>query len=409
MHILFMGQHYWPEDVSGAFLATQLAESLVGRGHQVTYATAFPSYPKGVVFDGYRGKLFSREAHQGVNVIRTWSYTAPHEAIRRRFVNYATFTVSMFFAGLAAKPPDIIVSFSPPLPLGLTVLTLSKLRRVPWVLVVWDLFPEYAVKAGVIRNKRVISVLEWLERLFYRHAVHLSVISTGFRTKLIERGVPSDKLTVIPVWADPNEVKPLPKQTSFRQQYGWQDKFIVLYTGNLGLTCALEDALDTAEVLKDHFDIQFVIVGEGVKKNKLIQIANSKSLPNVTFLPFQPRERFPELLATADATLVTLNEDSQSTSLPSKTFSYLAASRPILVVAPLQSELSQIIASSNAGVCVSPSSPEELANAILRLKSNQTESEEMGKNGRHLLETQFSREHCVDLYENMLEKFTKSK
>jgi colanic acid biosynthesis glycosyl transferase WcaI len=276
-------------------------------------------------------------------------------------------------------------------------------------LVIWDLFPEYAVKAGVIRNKRVISALEWLEKLFYRHAAHLSVISIGFRTKLIERGVPSDKLTVIPVWADPDEISPLPKQTSFRQQYGWQDKFIVLYTGNLGLTCALEDALETADILKIYSDIHFVIVGEGVKKNKLLQTANSKNLPNVTFLPFQPRQKFPELLATADATLVTLNENSQSTSMPSKTFSYLAASRPILAVAPLQSDLSQIIASSNTGLCISPGKPEELANAILRLKSDQIESEEMGLNGRHLLKDQFSREHCVDMYENMFKKFAKTK
>jgi len=273
MHVLIMGQHFWPEEVSGAVLATQLAESLIQRGHQVTFATCFPSYPKGIVFDGYRGKLFSRDTHDGVNVFRTWSYTAPKEAIKRRFVNYATFSASAFVAGLVAQSPDIIMSYSPPMPLGLTALLISTLRRTPWILRVEDLFPEYAIKAGVIRNRTVIRTLEWFEKLFYRHSAHVSVISDGFRQKLLDRGVPPDKVSVIPVWADPGEVKPMPRDTAFRAERGWQDKFIVLYSGNLGLTCALEDALDAAEILQSHEEIHFVIVGEGVKKPELIAAA----------------------------------------------------------------------------------------------------------------------------------------
>jgi colanic acid biosynthesis glycosyl transferase WcaI len=179
-----------------------------------------------------------------------------------------------------------------------------------------------------------------------------------------------------------------------------------MYTGNLGLTCALEDALGAANILKDHEDIQFVVVGEGVKKHDLMETARSQGLPNVVFLPFQPRDQFPELLATADATLVTLNEDSQSTSLPSKTFSYLAAARPVLTVAPFESELSHIIRRAGAGLCTSPGQPGDLAEAVLRLKNNPAERDEMGRKGRHLLETQFSSEHCVTMYEALFLKVT---
>ena len=409
MHILLMGQHFWPEDISGAVHATQFADSLTKRGHQVTFATCFPSYPKGIVLNGYRGKFLSRNTREGTTIIRTWSYTAPQEAIKRRFINYATFSTTVFVAGVLAEPPDIIMSYSPPLPLGLTALLISRLRCTPWVLRIEDLFPEYAIKAGIIRNRSVIGVLEWFEKLFYRHAAHLSVISEGFRQKLIERGVQPDKISVIPVWADPSEVYPMPHDTIFRAENGWQDKFIILYTGNLGLTCALEDVLDAAEILQAHSDIYFVIVGEGLKKSDLIATAERKKLTNITFLPYQPREHFPELLATADATLVTLNEDLQSTSLPSKTFNYLASGSPILTVAPLQSELSRIVSDANAGVCIPPSHPEELADAIMALKANPAEQNEKGRNGRHLLETQFSREHCVAKYEAMFEKFAKTK
>lgn len=407
MRILLMGQHFWPEDISGAVLATQLAESLVARGHQVTFATAYPSYPKGIVFEEYRAQFFSRETHNKVNIFRVWSYTAPKENIKRRFVNYATFSVASFVSGLVARRPDIIMSYSPPMTLGLTALLISKLRRVPWVLRVEDLFPEYAIKAGVIRNHTAIRILEWLEKLFYRHAAHVSVITEGFRLKLFERGVPPDKISVIPVWADPGEVQPMPRNTAFRQENGWQNKFIVLYSGNLGLTCALEGALEAAEILITQPDIQFVIVGEGMKKAELMATAEHKGLHNVAFWPYQPRERFPELLATADATLVTLNEDAHSTSLPSKTFNYLASARPILTMAPLHSELSQIVSSANAGVCLPSDQPNALAKAILELKANPVDQEVKGRNGRHLLENQFSRTVCVDMYEAMFKQIAK--
>lgn len=408
MHILLMGQHYWPEDISGAVLATQFAESLIARGHQVTFVTAFPSYPKGIVFDGYQGKLFSREIHNEVEVLRVWSHTAPKEAIKRRFVNYATISISLFFAGMFAKRPDIIMSYSPPMPLGVFVAILRRLKRVPWVLRVEDLFPEYAIKAGVIRNPTVIRALEWFERFQYRNATRVSVISEGFRQKLRERGVPDDKIVVTPVWADPGEVKPVSRDTAFRRENGWQDKFIILYSGNLGLTCALEDALETARLLKPHMDIQFVIVGEGMKKNELMTLAEQKNLPNLVFWPYQPRERFPELLATADATLVTLNEESHSTSLPGKTFNYLACGRPILTMAPLHSELCQIISNANAGVCVPPAKPDELAEAILALKADPAEREKKGRNGRQLLETKFSREYAVNMYESLFKRLAQT-
>lgn len=194
-----MGQHYWPEDVSGAVLTTQLAESLVARGHRVTFATAYPSYPKGIVFEEYHNKLFSRETHNNVNIIRAWSYTVPKENIKGRFINYATFSATSLMSGLIAIRPDIIISYSPPMPLGLTALLVSKFWQIPWVLRVEDLFPEYAIKAGVIRNRTVISILEWFEKLFYRHAAHISVITEGFHLKLSERGVPPNKVSVFPV------------------------------------------------------------------------------------------------------------------------------------------------------------------------------------------------------------------
>jgi colanic acid biosynthesis glycosyl transferase WcaI len=401
MRILLLGQHFYPENVSGAVLATQLAESLVERGHVVTFATCFPSYPKGIVFQDYRGKIFSREMHVGAQVVRTWSYTSPKKTTGRRLANYASFSATVFFSGLAAGQPDVIMSYSPPLPLGLTAWTLSRLRRVPWVLRVEDLFPEAAINVGVIRNPFVIRLLEAFERFLYQEATHISVISEGFRRQLLAKGVPPRKVSVIPVWADPNEVRPLPKQTVFRQEHGLQDKFVILYSGTLGYTCALEDALEAARLLKGEDSIRLVIVGEGVKKADLQDMAQVQQLSNVIFLPFQPRARYPELLASADVALVTLNVESSTTSLPGKTFNYLASGRPIVAVTPLDSEIAQFVREARCGVSVPPGQPEYLARVILELKLDGNRLAEMGQNARLQLESHFSRQRCVGLYEKM--------
>ncbi len=402
MRILVLAQHFAPEDVSGAALATQLAVDLVRRGHSVAFATCFPSYPKGVVFDGYRGKFFARETLSGVNVIRTWSYTSPLKTNARRLINQGTFSAAVLLAGLAGGRPDVILSYSPPLPLGLTAWFLSCLWQVPWVLRVEDLFPEAAIAAGAIRSRRVIRILEMLERFLYRRATHISLISSGIRGKLLSRGVPTEKMSVIPAWADPDEVKPMAKQTGFRREYGWQDKFVMLYAGNMGFASALEEVLAAAVLLKEQKDIHFVLIGEGVKKADFEQTVRDEHLENVTLLPYQPRERLSEVLASADVAIVTLNAASSSTSLPSKTFAYMASGRPILAVAASESDVAEIVVTAACGLAVSPGQPEQIANAILELKGDSQRLADMGQRSRNLLESQFSLQHCVDLFEQTL-------
>lgn len=402
MHILLMGQHYAPEDVSGAVLGTELATDLVKRGHRVTFATCFPNYPKGRVFTGYEGQLYQTEVLDGVRVVRTWSYVSPRKTFWRRIFNYGTFSATAFFGGLLAGRPDVIVSFSPPLPLGVSAWLLSHLWRVPWVLRVEDLHPEAAVAAGVLRNQSAIAFLSALERFLYQQATHVSLISEGFRQNLSGKGVPAQKLSVIPVWADPDAVCPLPKENSFRRDHGLEGRFVVMYAGNLGHTSALEDVIVAAEMLRDELDVRFVIIGEGVKKQALADLVQHKRLENVLFLPFQPRAVFAKMLAAADIGLVTLNRNSSRTSLPSKTFNIMASGRPIVAVTPLDSEVAQLVREARCGVVVPPGHPEYLAQAIIELKRDGNRLAEMGGDGRDQLEKNFSRQRCVDLYEKTL-------
>ena len=402
MHIQFMAQCYAPEDVSAAVLITELATDLVKRGHRVTVVTGAPNYPHGRVFKGYRNWPYSVETLDGVRVIRTWSYISPSKKIFPRLFHYGTYSATALYGGLFAGCPDVIVSYSPPLPLGLSAWLLGRIFRVPWVLQLEDLYPDAAIAAGVMTNKKLINFFLGMEKFLYRHAQRISVISKNFRQSLLEKGVRNSKIKTIPVWADPEAVRPMQKQNTFRRKHELDNKFVVMYAGNIGLTSCLEDVLHAAEILQERTDIQFVIIGEGVKKESLEAEARDRQLTNVLFLPFQPREVFSEMLAAADLGLVTLNAGAALSSLPSKIFNVMASARPILAVTPPGSEIMQIVEEAGCGWNVPPQSPEKLADAIIQLKELESELIQMGQNGRACLEKNYSRKHCVDEYEKML-------
>jgi colanic acid biosynthesis glycosyl transferase WcaI len=413
MRLLFMAQHYAPEEVSGAVLATELAEDLATRGHDVTFVTCAPNYPQGRVFAGHRNRLYQVESRDGVRVVRTWSYISPRQAKRHSFwpriLNYGTFSASAFYGGLLAGAklglePEIIFSYSPPLPLGVSAWLLSRLWRVPWVLRVEDLYPEAAVAVSALRNRAAIDLFSALERFLYRQAARVSLISEGFRQNLEAKGVPAGKLSVIPVWADPEVVRPQAKENGFRRQHGLEGKFLVMYAGTLGLTSALEDVVQAARYLEGHPDVHFMMIGEGVKKEALVRLAQEKGLDNVTFLPFQPRAALSDMMAAADVSLVTLNRASSPFSLPNKVFNIMASGRPILAITPLESEVAQLIWAGECGVIVPPGESQHLASTILELKSDPDRLERLGNDGRALLESRFSRQRCVDLNERMLEQ-----
>jgi colanic acid biosynthesis glycosyl transferase WcaI len=409
MHILFLAQCYAPEEVSAAVLITELATGLARSGHtltghRVTVVTGAPSYPYGRVFDGYRNRLYQVEILDGVRVVRTWSYISPHKTFWRRLFHYGSYSLSAFYGSLLAGKPDVIVSFSPPLTLGLSAWALSRLWKIPWVLQLEDLYPEAALAAGVLRPGLAARFFDWMARFQYRRAAHISVIAESFRESLLARGIPAEGITVIPNWSDPDVVRPLPRENDFRRRYGAGRPFLALYAGNIGLTSSLEDVLQAAALLKDDPDIFFLIVGEGVKKPALEAFAREQGLPNVAFLPYQPRELLPEIMAAADISLATLNSDSALSSLPSKVFTIMASARPVLAIAPLQSELARLVAEAGCGIVVPPGQPQRLAESLQTYKSQLTNLQGMGSRGRIQLEREYSRVGCVSRYEQMLMK-----
>ncbi len=387
-------------------LATELATDLAKRGHKVSFVTSAPSYPLGVVYKGYRNAILSTECCDSVKIVRVWSYISPNNSFWSCILNYGTFSLSALFGGLFARKHDVIMSASPPLPLGFSAYVLSRLWNVPWVLRVEDLYPDTAILAGVINNRIIIRLFYWMERFLYEKAAHISVISNSFRRILLSKGISQSKISELSVWADSELVRPMDGDTRFRNQYKLDGLFVVMYAGNLGYTSALEELLNAAALLQDVVEIRFVIIGEGVKKELLMEIANIEGLNNVVFLPFQPREIFADMLSSADVGLVTLNNASSFTSLPSKLFNIMASERPVLVIAHKDSDIANLVSDADCGVVVPPGKSELLAQAIVELKNDPERSAMMGRNGRTTLVNQFNRQRCIDSYEKMFINMT---
>ncbi|MEM2046088.1 MAG: glycosyltransferase family 4 protein [Candidatus Bathyarchaeia archaeon] len=407
MHVLLISQYFWPESVGASIWIRELVTDLVDMGHQVTVLTGFPNYPKRVIFEGYRGKVFMQECMGRVKIIRTYIYASPNEALWSRALNFGSFCASAALGGLIAPRPDVIYCTMPPLPLGISAEFLGFVKRVPVVVNVQDIYPDIAVALGFLRNRLIIRFFQWMERFIYQHAAAIVVISEGFKDNLLGKGVSPQKIHIVPNWADPDSIRPGPKDNPFRKQIGLGNRFVVIYSGNLSYNSNLEPVIEAAELLQEE-PFAFVIVGDGAHKPLLEHKVREKGLKNVYFLPFQPLEMYPQVLTAADINLVTLNTQAAMASVPSKVFKIMASGTPVLAITVKGTDLYRLVLEANCGLCVPPDDPIALAKALQYAAAHQNELEHMGANGRRYLEEHFSRQKCVGEIETILKSIAKT-
>lgn len=404
MRILILAQYFKPESVGAAIWIHQLATDLVARGNHVTVLTAFPNYPGGVVFDGYRRQAFKREIVDGVDVVRTWIYATPSKKFWSRVLNFGSFSASSLIGGIVAvKDFDIIYAILPPLALGITAVTEAITKRAPVVVNIQDIYPHAAVAMGMLKRQSAIRFFEGMEKWIYRQADHVVVISQGFRENLINKGVPSDKVSIVPNWADPDAIRPGPKNNEFRQTLGLNGCFALVYSGGVSHNSNLEPVIHAAELLRDE-PFAFVIVGEGVHKPTLERMAAEKRLNNLQFRPFQPLESYAGVLQAADLTLVTLSSQAALASVPSKIFKQMAAGRPILAITAPNNEVDRLVETARCGISVPPDDPVALADALRWARGHPDELDQMGQNGRLYLKEHHGRAQCVAEIEKILQQ-----
>jgi colanic acid biosynthesis glycosyl transferase WcaI len=363
-----------------------------------------------VVFPSYRNRLFGREQIDGIPVVRTYTFGTTSKSFWQRVLSFGAFCLSSALQGswlaLTGKlKADVIYAILPPLPLGVSGWMIAVLTRAKLVTNIQDIYPDIAVETGFLKSSAAIRWFSRMERWIYRRSAKIVVISEGFRDNLLGKGVPAEKLSVVSNWADVKSIVPAPRDTQFRRAWKSGDRFVVLYAGGLSMNSCLDPVVEAAALLPCE-SYQFIFAGEGVRKDYLNQRVRDLGLTNVEFLPFQPLERYGELLSSADATLVTLSQAAAHASVPSKIFKQMAAGRPIVAITNRGNELDRLIAASQAGVVVTPDDPAALASAISNLATDRTGCKEMGSRGRLYVEMECSRERCVEKIEAVLRGLT---
>jgi colanic acid biosynthesis glycosyl transferase WcaI len=405
LHILVLGVNYVPEKTGIGPLTADMCEDLVGRGNEVTMVTAFPHYPEWQVYSGYRGRLFTQEEVGGVQVRRGFVYVPGKPNPYQRVVYDLTMALSGGLNLLGIRRPDAILAISPPLQLALTALVASRFWGTPVLLIIKDIIPDVAISLGMLENPTLIRLARALERFCYRRVDHISVIGRGFVDNLLSKGVPADKLSLIPDWVDVQHIKPMPRLNRFRTKHGIPaEAFVVLYGGSMSIKQGLENALLAAGQLQEASQIQLYLVGEGVARQGLVEMAREQGLPNVKFLPFEPEEVFPDMLAAADVLLINQRADVRGAVLPCKLLNYMAAGRPVVAAVNEDSETATYVRMAACGVVVPPEQPLALAEAIRRLSQSPDLCMELGVNGRRFAEENFARRRVLDRYVRLIER-----
>jgi colanic acid biosynthesis glycosyl transferase WcaI len=402
MRVLIYSYNYYPEPIGIAPLMTELAEGLVARGHQVRVVTGMPNYPQRQVYEDYKGKLYCTEQRNGVTIQRSCVWVRPKPGLVTRMLLDGSFVLSSLVQALRSWRPDVILLTVPPLPIAVPAALLGWFYSCPVVLNLQDILPDAAVHVGLLKNKSAIRVFEALEKFAYRTASVISVITDGFTENLVTKGVSRNKIRCIPNWVDVRFIRPLDKQgNAFRQAYGLEDKFVVMYSGNIALTQGLETVIRTAALLQHIPEILIVIIGEKKALEKLRQLCEQHQANNVLLLPFQPREQLPEMLAAADVGLVVQKNNVVSFNMPSKIQVLLASGRPIIASVPVEGTAARAIHQSGGGIVVEPEQPEQLAAAIKDLHLHPAKVTRLAEQGRTYAMQHYAFEKALSRYEEL--------
>jgi glycosyltransferase involved in cell wall biosynthesis len=419
MHILLIHQAFAALDEPGGTRHHELARFLASRGHHVTVIASPVSYLTGnssrlpakgqpppspipYPLPVERGKTPGEE----VTILRAYTYSALHRSFVHRVFSFFSFMASSFWLGLKVREVDLVWGTSPPIFQGVTAWALARLKRVPFLFEVRDLWPAFAIQVGVLRNPLLVRASLWLERFLYRHADRLMVNSPGFIEHVRQRG--ARQVALIPNGADAQMFDPAAdgadfRAAGFRAANGLQGKFVVLYAGAHGMSNDLGVVLEAAGRIRSREEIAIVLLGDGKDKPALQRRAAELNLPNVHFLASIPKIEMPAALAAADACLAILKPiPLYATVYPNKVFDYMAAGRAVILA--IDGVIREVIESSGAGISVPPGDPAALAEAICSLADNPARAREMGKQGRQQVEANFDRHALAAQLEQLMQE-----
>lgn len=396
--------HYFPPEIGApSARINDMAQKWIKHGNSVQGVTCLPNHPGGRLYPGYEKKRYMYERIDGIEVHRHWTYITPNEGIIKKTIGHISYYPgAMYISNRFLKPPDVTLGTSPTFFAASAAARTAKKYNVPFIMDVRDLWPAIFVDLGIIKNKNLIRLLEYWEMSLYRRAAKIVTVTEAFRQNLLERGIDENKVITIRNGADLDYWVPSNNSEKIKSELGVNRKFIVLYIGAHGISHALAKIIESAEMLKNQEQIQFLFVGDGAEKRKIVQLAEEKRLNNVIFLDPVEKSRVRYFYSMADICLVPLrNVPLFETFIPSKMFEIMAMERPI--VASVRGESAEILKNSKGAIIVEPEDSKKIADAIISLYNNQGQRLKMGKEGRLFVEKFYSREYLANKYLDVLQ------
>jgi glycosyltransferase involved in cell wall biosynthesis len=399
LRILLLSIYHDPEPIPKT---GELARELQRRGHSVTVVTAFPHYPSGELYEGYRLAPWRWETREGVPILRTFIYPYHGRSSLLRIVNYLSWMVSSIQAAWLTPKCDVIYVWHPPLTVGVSAWVISKLKRAPYVYDVQDLWPESALASGLMKPGRLVNALYGLARWVYRRAPRLLVVSEEAAAHVRSMDADGAKITVAPHWLDTSDFEREPSR-DVRDGFGWTGRFVVMFAGNLGMVQGLETVVECAAILaRSAPAVQVVLVGDGADRPRLESLVAERQLTNVTFAGRHPASEMPAFFQAADLLLVHLRKsDIADHAIPTKILAYMAAGKPVLCGTSGAS--ARLIREADCGAITPPGDPKAMADAIGRMASaDPADRARMGANARAYLHEHFDKRRIIDRYESVL-------
>ena len=390
MRILFLS-HYFPPEVNAPATRTyEHCRQWVRDGHHVTVVTCAPNHPQGRVYQGYSNRIYQHETRDGIGVIRVWTFVTANEGFLKRTLNYISYLCSAVIASFFLPKADVVISTSPQFFNGLAGYVVGKVKRIPWVLEIRDLWPESIVAVGAIKNPAIIKMLEWIEQFAYRKADRIVPVTDSFKTYIQGKGIAAGKITVVKNGVDLAQFVPINGMSALAEELGIKGKFVVSYFGTHGMAHHLETIFHAARRLSSSKDIVFLMVGDGAERHALVRMRDKMALGNVIMLDQQPKSRMREFWALSDISLVLLKKsDLFKTVIPSKIFESLAMAKPIIL--GVEGESADLLQAAKAGICIEPEHADDLAARILELSQHPEQCRQLGRNGRQYVMEHFDR------------------
>ncbi|MCP4957880.1 MAG: glycosyltransferase family 4 protein [Actinomycetia bacterium] len=399
MELVVVCPHFEPDVAPTGDVMTRIVKELAARGHRLHVITSLPWYLHHRVEPGWGGRLFRSETTRWGRITRVHPFPAPDKTnLFRRALSFAGFTAFATVRAMWGRKVDGVLAMSPPLTLGPAGWLAGITRRAPVVFNIQDVYPDVLIEVGAVKSGRTIAALRWLERFSYARADAVTVLSEDLKRNLSAKVDPG-KVRVIPNFVLTDAIKPESRNNSYREELGVGDRTLVMYAGNIGYSQPLELVVAAARAFADRDDVHFVVNGGGSGRASVEQAA--KGLDNITFMDLQPKERLPEVLAAGDLHLVLLRKGLSASSVPSKTYSVLAAGRPLLCSLDEGSEVTRMVAEADAGVSVPPENSAAFIGALRDLLDDPERLAEQGRNGRVFVEGCYSPEAVAQAYEEL--------